>query len=162
MIFASALKVYPSSLSVELSNGEGIAELTVNNPSQEATLYEVFSEEFDWIKADPANFVLNGGENQTVSLRIRQSDPGIFASAISVTASNLSERKFQAKAGVKIPLEIRISAGNSQKLLASLSVLLGRVISSESFKASAMILGALIVFFLGIWAGKKKLFTKQP
>ncbi len=120
---AAAIKVFPSEVKIKTESGVlARGEITVENPTEDITLYEVYADDFsDWILSKPESFLLKGQEKQKVVLEIKNKDKGIFLTNISVVAKPLSERKFKIDSGVKIPLEIIISEREEGFLSAKIS-----------------------------------------
>ena len=119
---AVSVKVKPSEVKVETSASLFKKEITIENPGNSVALFEVYLDNFsDWVKINPESFILEAGKSQKVILEIENKETGVFFTTISVVAKPLSEREFKANAGVKIPLEIRISEKSANLWLASLS-----------------------------------------
>lgn len=160
-ISASALKITPSSVYLESTlEKTGQKVIIIENPGKNVALFEVFPDDFsDWISVFPASFTLNPGEKKEVSISVNPEKEGIYATSLSVVSKPLSEKGFQANAGVKIPLEIRVS----EKKLGfwPASILDGFKKIFESPRELVYILGiALVLIFAGIikkiW---RKIFT---
>lgn len=115
---AIAIKIQPSEIKIEAEAGVlGEKEIIVENPDNNIALYEVYVDNFsDWIKIKPESFTLESGESQKVILQIKNKEAGIFSTMLSVVAKPLSERKFKADSGVKIPLKIKISKSDTNKI----------------------------------------------
>lgn len=117
---AVSIKVSPSEVKIETSASLTKKEITIENPGNNVALFEVYLDNFfDWVKINPGSFVLEGGKSQKVNLEIENKESGVFFTTISVVAKPLSEREFKANAGVKIPLEIRVSEKKANFWMAS-------------------------------------------
>ncbi len=119
---ASALKITPSEVKLDAVFGKTEQKtITIENPGSDVALFEVYLDNFsDWVKIKPESFILEAGKSQKVILEIKKKEIGVFSTTISVVAKPLSEREFKANAGVKIPLEIRISEKKAEPWLASI------------------------------------------
>ena len=148
---ATAIKVFPSEVKIKTESGVLVrGEITVENPTKDVALYEVYLDDFsDWISPKPESFLLKSQEKQKVILEIKNKDKGIFLTNISVVAKPLSERKFKIDSGVKIPLEIIISEKEEGFLLAKISQnFIGFLKSKNSIY---IIILLLIAAAAGIW-----------
>jgi len=144
-------------MKVEISPGVlSKKEITVENPGENVSLFEVYLDDFsDWIKAKPESFVLEGGNSQKVILELKSRETGLFSTMISVVAKPLSERKFKANSGVKIPLEIRIAKKEKTALLAAVSENIKSLLTPGAF---IFILDFILVLVLtGILLKKNKI-----
>ena len=153
---AVALKVRPSEIKIETNLGIlAKEEMIIENPGGNVALFEVYLDDFsDWIKIKPESFILESGESQKVILEIKNEERGIFSTMISVVARPLSERKFKANSGVKIPLEVRSTEREKIPFLAAISQ---NLIDFLKSKISIYILGIILVFTLAvIWIQRKK------
>ena len=153
---AAAVKIRPSEIKIDVNAGVlAKEEIIIENPGVDVSLFEVYLDNFsEWIKIKPESFVLESGESQKVILEIKNNETGIFSAMISVVAKPLSERKFRANAGVKIPLEVRITQGKKLNLSAAIFQSMREFLS---FKNSIFILGiVLISILIGIFIGRKK------
>lgn len=120
---AVAVKVKPFEIKIEANAGVLTKqEIIVENPGENVALFEVYLDNFsNWIKVKPESFVLESGGLQKVTLEIKNEEIGAFSTMISVVAKSLSERKFKANSGVKIPLEIRVIQKEESNFLATIS-----------------------------------------
>ncbi len=153
---AAAVKIRPSEIKIDINAGVlAKEEIIIENPGADVSLFEVYLDNFSkWIKINPESFVLESGESQKVILEIKNYETGVFSDMISVVSKPLSERKFRANAGVKIPLEIRITQGKRLNLSAAI---FQSIRGFLSFKNSIFILGiVLISILIGISIGRKK------
>lgn len=109
-LLAVGLQVKPAKVILETKKGElASARLTVFNSSEEVALFEVFPDDFiTQIKISPASFILESGEFREVSASFSFRESGRIQTNLSVRASPLSKRSFNAIGGVKIPVEITI------------------------------------------------------
>lgn len=148
---AAAIRVFPSEVKIKTESGILVkGEITVENPTEDITLYEVYVDDFsDWILPKPESFLLKSREKQKVVLEIKNKDKGIFLTNISVVAKPLSERKFKIDSGVKIPLEIRISEREEGFLLAKISQNFIDFLKSRN--SIYIIILFLIITAAGIW-----------
>lgn len=111
---ASGLKVDPPRLEITVKTNELISrEITVTNPTSDVQLFKVYADDFsDIIKANPASFTLEAGEEKKVIITITaagdQKTSGILKTNLSVVARSLAETKFETNAGVKVPVSISI------------------------------------------------------
>lgn len=119
---AIAVKIQPSEIEIETKPDILIQEeIIIENPDNNVALYEVYVDNFsDWIKIKPESFTLESGGLQKIILKIKNKETGIFSTMISVVARPLSERKFKAGSGVKIPLKIKISKSGVNRISNSL------------------------------------------
>ena len=119
---ASALKITPSSVYLDAVFGRTEQKiLTIENPGSDVALFEIYSDDFsNWISVNPTSFILNPGEKKEALISVNFRKEGIYATALSVVSKPLSERGFKTNAGVKIPLEIRVSENKPELWLASI------------------------------------------
>jgi len=153
---AAAVKIKPSEIKIDINAGVLVEEeIIIENPGVDVSLFEVYLDNFsEWIKINPESFILESGESQKVILEIENHETGIFSAMISVVAKPLSERKFRANAGVKIPLEIRITQGERLNFSAAIFQSMREFLS---FKNSIFILGiVLISILIGIFIERRK------
>jgi len=156
---AIAVKVRPSEIKIEANTGVLTEqEIIIENPGENVALFEVYLDNFsNWIKAKPESFVLESGGLQKVILEIKNEEIGVFSTMVSVVAKSLSERKFKANSGVKIPLEIRVIQREELNFLANISQgLIGFFKSKSSIYLFSII---LILAVIGIWI--KRRFLKN-
>lgn len=109
-VWAVGISVKPSRLKTQAPiNQLTSLSLQVKNPSDSVCLYDVYLDEFsDWIKPNPSSFTLEAGETKKVTLQIKPQTPQTAGTIISVVTRPLSNRKFAANSGIKIPLEINV------------------------------------------------------
>ncbi len=152
---AVAVKVKPSEIKIEANAGVLIEhEIIIENPGENVALFEVYLDNFsDWIKAKPESFVLESGEMQKVILEIKNEEIGVFSTMISVVAKSLSERKFKANSGVKIPLEIRVIQREESNFLAAVSQNIKRFLDSRSL---IFVFSIILVLVLAIICIKRR------
>ena len=161
-VYAVAIQIRPSQIKIEAEFGVLVKkEIFLENPTDKITLYEVYSDEFsEWVKITPASFTLESGEKKKVILELQKNEEGIFSTMISVIAKPLSQREFKTAAGVKIPLEIKIS--QKEFFLAQLSKNLGSLFSKNIFSLfGIMIIGSAIFILLCVSQKKRKKATED-
>lgn len=148
---AVAVKVLPSSLEIETRLGVSAKkEIIVENPDEKVALYEVYPDNFsDWIKVTPASFILESKDSKKVSLEVKSKEQGIFSTDVSVVSRPLSERKFKASSGVKIPLEVRVFEGKERMFLAS--------IPTKSLLYILVLLAIPVIFLLLVFLWRKRM-----
>lgn len=119
---ATAIKIQPSEIKIEAEAGVLVEKkIIVENPDNNVALYEVYVDNFpNWIKIKPESFTLESGGSQKVVLKIQNQETGIFSTMLSAVARPLSERKFKAGSGVKVPLEIKIFKTNQEIFAAAI------------------------------------------
>lgn len=146
---ASALKVAPSSLNFEAIRAKAMQKvITVENPGQDAALFEIYPDDFSgWISVNPASFVLNPGDKKEVLVSANFKSEGIYAAFLSVVSKPLSQIKFETNAGVKIPLEIRVSKDKSGFWLASISENARKLFDDQQDLIYILIIICILVFF---------------
>lgn len=120
---AVSLKVAPSSIRVEAISGKtGQSSITIENPGSAVALFEVYTDDFsDWVVINPSSFTLNPGEKKEVSIYTASKEEGVYGTLLSVVSKPLSDREFKANAGVKVPIEIKVSRNKFGIWLASVS-----------------------------------------
>jgi len=153
---AIAVKVRPSEIKIEVEAGIlAKEEITVENPDNNVALFEVYLDNFsNWVRVKPESFILEGGKSQKVVLEIENKKTGIFSTMVSVVAKPLSERKFKANSGIKIPLEVRVVKGERINFLADVSQTLIGFLNLENLVYIFSVF--LILFLVGIWIKRKK------
>ena len=157
---AAAVKVKPSEVRAEVKSGVlARQEIIIENPDDNVAFYEVYLDNFsNWIKIKPESFILESGEFQQVVLEIENEETGVFSTVISVVAKPLSERKFKANSGVKIPLEIRIVKEEKSIFLASIF----RVAPQNWIWLFGILLtGCMVGFFLVKYFKKREFLKKR-
>lgn len=150
LVRAAAIKVRPSEIKIEAKPGVPIEEvIIVENPGGNVALFEVFLDNFsDWVKIRPESFTLEAGESQKLVLEIENKERGIFSTTLSILAKPLSERKFKANSGIKIPLEIKISGEKENMLLAALYGFFDQQVSVKFLLYVLAIISILLPVFL--------------
>jgi len=158
---AVAVKVKPSEIKIEANAGVLFEqEIIIENPGENVALFEVYLDNFsNWIKAKPESFVLESGEVQKVILEIKNEEIGVFSTMISVVAKSLSERKFKANSGVKIPLEIRLTQKERSKFLAAISQNIKRFLDTNNLTFVFSII--LVLALVGIWLKRRKRISRD-
>lgn len=87
------------------------AKIIVKNPAPQVAMFEVYIDQFDdKIYLNPQSFILESGEKREVLLTAKFPEPGQYLTDISIVASPVSSLTFQAKGGVKIPIEVGVSS----------------------------------------------------
>jgi len=111
---AVGIGVKPSFLELDISKGaDQTAKLTVYNVSSEAAWYRVYADELsDWITIEPANFRLEASETKQINVIVQAVEEGRQVTNLSVVASPLDKRVFNADSGVKIPLRLNIESND--------------------------------------------------
>lgn len=109
-VSAVGVSVKPSKLKIEaLVNELTSVSFEVKNPSDIVSVYDVYLDDFsDWIKPAPSSFTLEAGESKKIRLQIKPQNEKIVGTIVSVVTRPLSDRKFQANSGIKVPLEINV------------------------------------------------------
>jgi len=156
---ASALKVAPPSLQINSALGKpGQEAVTIENPGLDVALFEAYPDDFsEWINVNPTSFVLNPGEKKKVQVSANFEKQGVYATTLSIVSKSLSSLEFKVNAGVKIPLEIKVSEAGSGAWLASV------LDSFEGLfkKQGHLFYGALIVIILILLIIKKRKSEQQ-
>ncbi|MDP2704379.1 MAG: hypothetical protein Q8P01_04115 [bacterium] len=108
---AVGIGAVPAELNVNVRAGKNAQRhITVRNPSSAVSLFDVYPDEFaDVIRVIPSSFVLEGGKEREVTVRVGPEKAGIIQTMLSITSQPLSENEFGANAGVKVPIVIRSS-----------------------------------------------------
>lgn len=153
---AIAVKVFPSELEIKANPGVLTKEeIMVKNPGENVALYEVYVDNFsDWIKIEPESFILESKKSKKVTLEVKNNEEGIFSTTVSVVAKPLSERKFKANSGIKIPFKVKISEREGRFLAAI----------SKFFKEKSLIYVISLTLFLilvAIFLMRKKRRAKK-
>lgn len=139
---AVGISASPSRLLLSIERGEEItAQLIISNPSTNVSVFEVYPDEFESvIIIAPSSFILEGGDQKKVRVRIQPKKIGVFVTNISILAKPLAESAFSASAGIKIPVRLE-------------------VIGQRDFFAAALALLPIEVSFLGIFILAAVLFA---
>lgn len=148
---ASGIQATPPKLELQTEVGKPLqVEILVQNPSADIQVFEIYLDEFKKvIKTYPESFTLQPGEQKRITITIEAlSEPKILSTFISVVGKPLLETKFQANAGVKIPLTITVLKPVLAKKFSPLVYYFG------SF---ALIVLGLIIFYL-----IQKFIKKKP
>ena len=111
-LLAAGISVTPDKLSVQTYvKGEASRDLYVKNISQGPVIYNLYAEELaDAINIQPDFVRLEPAETQRIKITIKPREIGVFITNIAVVAQELDRRQFNASAGVKIPLDLRVNA----------------------------------------------------
>lgn len=107
-VLAAAISVSPTKLEVQTEVKKEVKRtLTIKNISSTPQVYNLYSDELEEIiSITPIIFRLDPEEQTTVTLTIKPLYSGILATNISVIAEDIDRRRFNAAAGVKVPLQI--------------------------------------------------------
>lgn len=155
---AVGLAVRPPELNLVADmGGQTTVALTVENPSREVALIEIYTDELEKIvKVSPASFLLESGDKQRVEISVKPAEAGMFRTNISVVANPLSEIGFRASGGVKIPLVIQASSENPNIPLLAAAWLFGS--RTSVFNRLFFLYAAAGLTFLGIryWQLRQK------
>ena len=127
LILAVGVGADPSFLDLMLKRGQPQeVEILVYNISQEAAIYQIFPDQLnDWIKAEPANFRLESGENRVVKIKVLAEKAGKKETNISLLAAPLDRGGFSISSGIKIPVKLIVEKEKSI-FLASVSAFFSR------------------------------------
>ncbi|MBI3291127.1 hypothetical protein HYZ76_02480 [Candidatus Falkowbacteria bacterium] len=111
IVWAVGLAVKPNQINLaENVNNQILSEFLVINISDEPALYQVYADELkEKIVLKPADFKLDPGQSQIVSLEAFINRPGTFSSNISIIARPLGAGGLSAASGMKLPVTIKIS-----------------------------------------------------
>lgn len=155
----AGLEVSPTKLDILVSkNGDSAAKLLVKNPNKGVEIYDVYVDEFaDSIDISPTSFTLEAGEKKEILVSAPPNNESrVLQTNISIVSRPLTDYKFKAQAGIKIPLTVRYDLGQrapsatrdySRWLVHGLSVLI-----------------VMLLFLLTkkyYWPSKKKLIDKN-
>lgn len=153
---AVSIKVSPSEIKIETSANLTKKEIIIENPGNSVALFEVYLDNFsDWIKIKPESFILEAKKSQKAILEIESKETGVFFTTISVVAKPLSEREFKANAGVKIPIEVRVSEKKSNFWMASVLENFKGLFKNQ--QSLIYIFGVILILILfGLLIGKNK------
>jgi len=107
-VYAAGLSVTPDKLSIQTKVKEQASQdIYVKNISPGPVIYNVYSDELvEQIEIQPNFFRLEMGDTQKVKITAQPHEAGIYLTNISVVASDLDQREFNASTGVKVPLQI--------------------------------------------------------
>ncbi|MBZ9578498.1 hypothetical protein KJA14_01465 [Patescibacteria group bacterium] len=162
--FDSALAIgigaKPSFLDLELKVGQPQkTKILVYNISQEAGIFQVFSDELnEWIKIEPNSFRLEAGENKEVKIKVLAKEEGKKATNLSVLVASLDRRSFSVGPGLKIPLRLNVREGES--------IFLASLLAVFSRHLPWLIVGILVIcligFFLLKYLKKRKKVIPPP
>ena len=109
-VYALGISVIPSDIHIEArQNKETVTALTVQNPSNETAIFEVYPDDFyNWIRVEPKNFILENKQKKIVTLRVVPQQSGVYSADISVTARSLSAQSLRADSGIKVPFTLTV------------------------------------------------------
>lgn len=105
---AAGIFVNPNKLFLKTTaKQQVIKELKVKNISPGPVIYNLYTDELsEMIAINPPFFRLEPNAEQIITLTIVPSVSGVLTTNISIVAQEIDRRKFNADAGVKIPIEI--------------------------------------------------------
>ena len=149
--YAIGITALPSELNVKTPRGtEAVARLTIQNPSREVAVFEVYPDDLDaMIMPIPSRFTLESAESRTIEIKFTPKQEGIYTTNLSILARPLTDPLLGIGSGVKIPITFTVTA--PQKLL------LASVISLSSPLGIALAsLAALGVFIYALRRAFKK------
>lgn len=110
----AGLQVSPSKLNILIhKEGGGRGKVLVKNPNKDVEIYDVYVDEFsDSIEINPTSFTLEAGEQTEIWVSARPTgDSRILKTNLSIVSRPLTDYKFKAKAGIKIPLTVSYDFG---------------------------------------------------
>lgn len=112
--YASGLSVTPSKVEHTLSAGEEtVITLTIANPTQDVSLVEVYADDFERnISPEVSSFTLEAHEDRLVDVTVLFNDAGTYSTYISVVTKALGDRSFNARSGIKIPVDVTVTEGS--------------------------------------------------
>ncbi|MDP3883032.1 MAG: hypothetical protein Q8Q48_03170 [Candidatus Staskawiczbacteria bacterium] len=147
---AVSLKVAPSSIQIEAVSGKtGRGSITIENPGSAVALFEVYMDDFsDWVATNPSSFTLNPGEKREVSVYVDAKGEGVYGTLLSVVSKPLSDREFKANAGVKIPVEIKVSQSKPGFWQASILGGFKKLFENQSYVIYALALAFIAILFI--------------
>ena len=118
---AIGVGIKPSYLEVVIEEGQKQAtSFTVYNISDEPAQFRVYADELkDWIVISPEDFRLEPQETKKIGVIITPNDYGKHATNLSVVASPLNKRQFNADSGIKVPLRLDVQK-NKKNILNNL------------------------------------------
>lgn len=105
----AGLEVSPTKLDILISkNGGNAAKLLVKNPNKDVEIYDVFVDQFaDLIDISPTSFTLEAGEEKSILVSAHPGQESrILKTNLSIVSRPLTDYKFKANTGIKIPLTI--------------------------------------------------------
>src|SRR3989344_1749018 len=117
---AVGLSVSPKELKFSANVGEIVSKkLNVKNPSGEVSVFEIYPDDLGVIvKITPASFILESEQEREVDVQVRPREEGVLKTNISVVTTPIASSSFNARSGVKIPLEI--TAGENRSWFAAM------------------------------------------
>jgi hypothetical protein len=134
---ASGLQVSPSRLELTAAHFSGKGqELTVANPTQEALLLQITTDEFeDLIEISQKSLVLEAGARKTVAISVNPETAVDYAQStlstnLSIVARPLADSGVAINTGIKLPLTVSLQAGNGAKITpGSIAALAGAILA---------------------------------
>jgi len=111
-LYAAGISVTPDKLSIQTYvKGAVERDLYIKNISSGPVIYNLYAEELnDQITIQPDFVRLEASETQRIKIGVKPKEVGVFITNIAVVAQELDRRQFNASAGVKIPLDLRVNA----------------------------------------------------
>ena len=143
---AAGIQVSPARLDFIVPGNSQVSQnLTVVNPTADVQLFEVYPDDFtENVKAVPQSFTLEAGAKKTVAITVNpqtgslQNQGQILSTNLSVVGKPLADnQKFSVGTGVKIPLNITLTAGSAP---------------NNTKTPFAAILLAVAIIILGLWS----------
>lgn len=109
-LLAIGVSVSPASLSLRAGIGkEAVARFTVENPSREVGVFEVYPEEFESsFILIPSRFILEAGEKRAVTVRALSREAGLKRTSIAVEGEPFGEPSFTVGGGVRLPTTFEV------------------------------------------------------
>ncbi len=130
---AIGITALPSELNVKTPRGtDTMARLTVQNPSREVAIFEVYPDDLDaMIMPIPSRFTLESAESRTIEIKFTPKQEGVYTTNLSVLARPITDPLLGIGSGVKIPITFTVSPSKNNALAAiSLASPTGIVIAS--------------------------------
>ncbi len=131
--YAIGITALPSEFNVKTPRGaEAVARLTIQNPSREVAIFEVYPDDLDaLIMPIPSRFTLESAESRTIEIKFMPKKEGVYTTNLSVLARPLTDPLLGIGSGLKIPITFTVSPSKNNALAAiSLSSPTGIVIAS--------------------------------
>ncbi|MBI2623145.1 MAG: hypothetical protein HYW65_01035 [Candidatus Liptonbacteria bacterium] len=121
---AIGITVLPSELNVKTPRGtEAVARLTIQNPSREVAVFEVYPDDLDsLITPIPSRFTLESAESRTIEIKFAAKREGVYTTNLSVLARPLTDPLLGIGSGVKIPIIFTVTAPQTFALASLISL----------------------------------------
>ncbi|MCR4328255.1 MAG: hypothetical protein NUV53_01930 [Patescibacteria group bacterium] len=130
---AIGITALPSEITITVSRGENTtAHLTVQNPSREVAIFEVYPDDLDtMIIPIPSRFTLESAETRVIEIKLIPKQEGVFTTNLSVLARPITDPLLGIGSGLKIPINITVTAPRTMSLasIISLSSPLGIIVA---------------------------------